>query len=262
MSRSHARLGPRQSTIAMMAGASDDHVDAFEVQVALKIDNPKLGVSATIQPEFVKEREDRKFVLLDFYQSRGVYTLLCSRLPSMPSNGRPYAKLLSQVLGNLKSQRDEAWRESLCSDGSKVSFYKNRSVVMPKRRHHQAIALAKSEIFEFEVEAIPGMCDGRLACIMPLQRKNRHSELWVAADSWNVLSKVVAHEHRKSLQDEDEAHATATNNETANWLEVEMEASTLHTPKRQPPGDGPATVEGQSPTKRQTTLHAFMKSAE
>ena len=116
------------------------------------------------------------------------------------------------------------------------------------------------EVFEFEVEAFPGMCDGRLSCLVPLERKNRHSELWVSEDSWSVLSKVVAHEHRMSLQEGGEAPATATNNETDDWME--MEVPTLHSPKRQSPGDGPAIVEGQSPAKRQTTLHAFMKSPE
>ena len=56
--------------------------DAWKVEDAVTIKNACLGLDVTIHPPFIKQMDDdSRSVLLHFYQSRGVYSLLSPRLP-------------------------------------------------------------------------------------------------------------------------------------------------------------------------------------
>ena len=102
-----------QSAVAM-AAPDESSENVFEVAMTMKVKNAGLGV-ATIQPVFTKLMDDgSRFVSLDFYQSRGGYSLLTFGQPPKP--GRHYGKLIAKVVGKLKRLRDDAFRKSLLAD--------------------------------------------------------------------------------------------------------------------------------------------------
>ena len=64
------------------ARLAEDAEDVFEVSDALIVNNPRLQTDGILKAQFIKIVDDRKFVSLDFYKSRGVYTLYWSRDPN------------------------------------------------------------------------------------------------------------------------------------------------------------------------------------
>ena len=202
--------------------ADENRDDVFEVMTTMKINNPCLGLDVTIHPCFIKLMDDgSRFVSLDFYRSRGVYALLSSRLPRKA--GRHYGKVLAKVVGDLKRQRDAAFRQSLLADAGAPAHVKRARCrgplsVKPRNRVLMAIAMGKSEVLQIEVDAFIHEFEGYcLSCFVCMERHNGNTEMWVDAQSstWNYLSKLVAHEYRNSLQGEGEAHATDNSANTA-----------------------------------------------
>ena len=96
--------------------ADERRDDVFEVEDAVRITNPCLGLDVTIHPPFIKAIDGDRVILLDFYRSRGVYSLLSSRLPQQP--GRQYGKLLAKVVKDLRRQRDDAFITSVRSEAA------------------------------------------------------------------------------------------------------------------------------------------------
>ena len=126
----------KQSGMAA-AAASAGRDDVFEVGQSLRIHNPALNVDVTIHSPFIKELEGNShFVSLDFYQSRGVYALLSSRLPKKALSKRPYTKVLAKVVGKLKRKRDDAFREAIQANApahKRIKFTGDYSV-LPKTK--------------------------------------------------------------------------------------------------------------------------------
>ena len=253
----------------MAAQADEGRDDVFEVVTSIKITNLSLGVDVSIHPSFIKEMsDDSRFVSLDFYRSRGIYALLSSRLPQQQAaahGGRQYAKLLAKVVGDLKRKRDKAFRQSVMASapqGVLPKVGRGDKSVLPRNRRLKAIALSAPEVVHCEMDAFEDEFDGyRLACVVPLERQNGNTELWVDSQgsTWNYLSKLVAHEYRKSLETQDEAQAPVDSSTTTPApIETEPATPIAHSPKRQSPGDDPAIAECASPAKRQTTLLSFM----
>ena len=253
-----------QSAVAM-AAPDESSEDVFEVAMTMKVKNAGLGVDATIQPAFIKLMDDgSRFVSLDFYQSRGGYSLLTSRLPPKP--GRHYGKLVAKVVGKLKRLRDDAFRKSLLADAPvhlNCAKCRGPSSITPKNRELNAIALSKNDVVEVEMDAIEDEFEGYcLSCAVCLERHNGNTELWVDAQSsmWYYMSRLVAHEYRNSPEGKGEAHAPVDSPNTATAPIAETPIATGHSPKRQSrDGDGPWVVECASPAKRQTTLLSFRK---
>ena len=142
------------------------------------------------------------------------------------------------------------------------SAFRSGASITPRTRALKTLALSKSDVVNIEMDAFDDEFNGySLTCIVPFERKNGNNELWVDAQgsTWNFLSKLVAHEHRKSLEEADEAIAVVDSpNTAAAPIAAEPAAQIAHSPKRQSPGDVP-DVECASPCKRQTTLLSFMK---
>ena len=207
----------------MAGAASAGRDDAFEVGRLLRIHNPALNVDVTIHDPFVKEVEgDRRFVSLDFYQSRGVYALLSSRLPKKSVARRPYAKVLAKVVAKLKRKRDVAFRAGIQGDApeSKEVKFAGRYSVLPKTsdRTLRAMAMARSDVVECDMPPLEGESDRfRLACLVPLGRRNQNTELFVDAKSttWDFLTKLVAQEYRAPQDEEEGASATVAPAEAA-----------------------------------------------
>ena len=87
------------ASIEVPASEDESRDDVFEIAIMMRIKNPCLGVDVAIHPSFIQVMDDDShFVLLDFYQSRGVYSLLSSRLPR--HSGRHHGKLLAKVIGD------------------------------------------------------------------------------------------------------------------------------------------------------------------
>ena len=123
----------------------------------------------------------------------------------------------------------------------------------------KVVAMSKGEVVQVKMDAIDGefdegYCLSRSVCF---DRNNKHTELWVDAqtNTWNYLSKLVAQEHRESLEGEDEARAPIDSPNTATAPIATTPTAAAHSSKRQSPGD----VKCASPAKRQTTLLSFMK---
>ena len=91
--------------------ADERRDDVFKVEDAVTIRNPCLGLDVTIPPLFIKAIDGDRFILLDFYRSRGVYRLLSSRLPQQ--QGRQYGKLLAKIVRDLRRRRDDAFIKSV-----------------------------------------------------------------------------------------------------------------------------------------------------
>ena len=193
--------------MAASAAASSGREDVFETGTSLRIHNPALNVDVTIHPPFLKELESEgRFVSLDFYQSRGVYSLLSSRLPKEPQAKRSYAKVLAKVVGMLKRTRDDAFRAGIASSAaadSKGMKFRGPYSVRPstKDRGLKTMAMAQSDVVQCDMPPLDGETDGfRLSCVVPLDRHNQNTEMLVDASSstWDFLSKLVAQEYRAS----------------------------------------------------------------
>ena len=231
--------------------------DVWKVEDAVTIKNACLGLDVTIHPPFIKAINDSRFILLDFYQSRGVYRLLTSRLP--PQQGRHYAQLLAKVVKDLRRGRDRAFVASVRT-AAPINIRRSKfRGIKPRCRSLKAVAMGKGEVVQVKMNAIDGEFDDNfcLSFSVCFERNNRHTELWVDActSTWNYLSKLVAHEYRESLEGEDEARAPIDSPNTATAPIATTPAAAAHSSKRQSPGD----VKCASPAKRQTTLLSFMK---
>ena len=231
--------------------------DVFEVASSIRVHNPCLNVDVIIHAAFIKEVEDEcRFVLLDFYQSRGVYSLLSSRLPQVAGK-RAHAKILAKVVADLRRKRDEVFRKSVQADvpdGANARFGRGVASVAPKNRRVKVVALSKRDGVSVEMEAFTEEFDGfHLSCIVPFERQNGNSELWVDSQgsTWNYLSKLVAHEYGKSLDGDDDVKSAVV---------AEPTTQIAHSPKRQSTSDDPG-VASASPSKRQTTLLGFLKQS-
>ena len=193
--------------MAASAAASAGREDVFEVGTSLRIYNSALNVDVTIHSPFIKELQgDSRFVSLDFYQSRGVYSLLSSRLPKKPQAKRPYAKVLAKVVGKLKRKRDDAFRAESASNADadpKLLKYRGPHSVRPLNRDRglKAVVMAQSDVVQCDMPPLDGESDGfRLSCMVPLDRHNKNNEMFVDASSSTLdfLSKLVAQEYRAS----------------------------------------------------------------
>ena len=195
------------------AAASAGRDDVFEVGQSLRIHNPALNVDVTIHSPFIKELEGNShFVSLDFYQSRGVYALLSSRLPKKALAKRPYTKVLAKVVGKLKRKRDDAFREAIQANApanTRIKFAGDYSVrPITKDRGVKAMAMSQSDVVQCDMPPLDGESDGfRLSCVVPLGRHNANSEIYVDAQSstWDFLSKLVAQEYRAAPEDQEVA---------------------------------------------------------
>ena len=106
-------------------------LDEFQAADSLTVDNPGLGLTAHISSAFLKVVDETKFVELDFYQSRGLYKIMTSRLPSISSSvqgGRAYGKLLAKVVGDIRAQRDAAFRMLVKTDPTLANISYGKSV--------------------------------------------------------------------------------------------------------------------------------------
>ena len=200
-----------ESTVVSAAGAAMSNTatvkatesdDVFDISTSLRVANARLEVEVSIQPAFLKEVEDTMFVSLDCYRSRGVYTLMSSRLVAGPA--RQYCKLLQHVVSVLKKKRDEAFRQQVLrhvGDHSLSVKSFGQSVTMPKNKRLKAGVLAVPETLEVEVDIFSEEFEGfRLSCLSPRERHNGNTELWVDSKSatWNYISKLVAHTQQQS----------------------------------------------------------------
>ena len=132
---------------------------------------------------------------------------------------------------------------------------------MPHGRKMRVHVLNKSDVVSVQTPAFDEEFDDyRLDCIVPLERHNGNTELWVDMQGglWNFLSKLALHEYRQSLVEKDEAPAVIDSSNTDAAPIAAEPAPMAHSPKRQSPGDCPR-VESASPSKRQTTLLSFLK---
>ena len=272
--RTVVRSSPRLCMLRSSSAVAMVDDDIFEVGVSIRVNNRALLVDVAIHPSFIKLMDDdSRFVSLDFYRSRGVYTLLSSRLPQEPPGGRKYSKLIANVVGALKRKRDHAFRQSVITDAPlsrEASFHakdRGSKSVMPRNRALKAIAMSKSDVVQFEVDAFDDEFDGyRVSCVVPLERHNGNTELWIDAQSktWNYLSKLVAHEYSSNgIGVEDQAQTPIDSpSTTTSTIETEPWSTPMasrHSPKRQSRGHDPAIVECAPPAKRQTNLLSYMR---
>ena len=252
----------------------DDNVvpDVFEVGMAIKVTNQSLNLHCTIHPAFIKVEDDRRFVLLDFYQSRGIYQILVSRLPPQPH--RHYFRLLAKVVAELKKARDLAFRKSVLGQSGKVIKHMTSgpNSIKPRSNDLLTIATELTGVFSFtvppSVDEFDGFC---LDCYLSsLDRRNGNSELWVddQASTWNYLTKLVKHTHSiQSLETENNEVAPVDPPVATPIAESPIAATIAESPiaatpcKRLSFGDGPGVVRPESQPKRQTTLRSFMKAS-
>ena len=106
-------------------------LDEFQVTESLTVDNPGLGFTTLIRSAFLKVVDETKFVELDFYQSRGVYNIMTSRLPSISNSvqsGRAYGKLLAKVVGDIRAHRDAAFQMLVKTDPTLANISYGKSV--------------------------------------------------------------------------------------------------------------------------------------
>ena len=245
-----------------------DNDDVFDISTSLRIVNSRLDVDVTIQPAFLQEVDRSTFVLLDFYRSRGVYALLTSRLPV--AEHRSYGKLLAKVVGTLKSQRDEAFKQAVLSDIgdcrlSPASF--GQSVTRPKNKRLRLGTMAGPESLEVKAEQFSmEFAEFRLSVLRPADRSNGNSQLWVdsKAESWNYISKLVAHMFEVddskvdplvvSQNPADRATGSTDGREALLDL-TNIEGSTAVVP--QEVSEELSQLLRQSPSKRQANLFSF-----
>ena len=169
-------------------------LDEFQVADSLTVDNPGPGLTAHISSAFLKVVDETKFVELDFYQSRGVYKIMTSRLPSIPSSvqgGRAYGKLLAKVVGDIRALRDAAFRMLVKTDPTLANISYGKSVTRPRNKRLRVAVLKQSEVVNITMKVDTSIIN--LACLVPQSRVNRYTELWVEADgrSLDQLSRIV-----------------------------------------------------------------------
>ena len=251
-----------------------DGDDEFEISSAVGVNNPALGIDVVIRAPFLKVVEDddgriNRFVLLDFYQSRGIYALMSCRLPPEAKAGRKYSKLLAIVVGGIRRKRDEQFRESVKNAApvdirTSSSTFKGPKSVLPRDRALKAIAFSKSDAVDVALGELSKESDGRIIkCLLPLHRKNGQTELWVSAEAstWDVLSKIALYEYRKNNGDVgfEQAAVDAPNHATSpvDAEPVETPVASRHSSKRRSTDDSPMT--GSPVEKRQASLLSFMK---
>lgn len=255
---------PRQSpSIEELDGESE-----FEIKSAISVTNPALRIDVVIHAPFLKYVEgddgrNTRYILLDFYRSRGVYALLCSRLPPEAKGGRKYGKLLATVVGEIRRKRDEQFRETVMDSADsrpKSHQFRGSKSVMPRHRCLKAIVFSKSDIVNVAMDDSDGR---KIQSICPHVRKNGQTELWVSAEAstWDALSKIVLREYRKNNGDvgfeeaavDDPCHDTSPVDAEAAQTPVANRCSS----KRRSADDSPMT--GSPIEKRQASLLSFMK---
>ena len=182
-------------SIAMCSDGDDTvALDEFQVTESLTVDNPGLGFTTLIRSAFLKVVDETKFVELDFYQSRGVYNIMTSRLPSISysvQGRRAYGKLLAKVVVDIRAQRDAAFRMLVKADPTLPNVLWRGSATRPRNKRLLVAAMKQSEVVNITMKVDTSII--KLACIVPQNRTNRYNELWVEADgrSLDHVSRIV-----------------------------------------------------------------------
>ena len=173
---------------------SDDE-GVFALRESIDIVSKEVGLKVHIPAEFLMKVDGVLFVHLDFYQSRGVYTMMACRsgkdTASRPAN---LSMAMRSVCADIRRVRDREFRSMVVrkSDGSKAFG----ACVMPRNKGLRAIALAQDDVNQCTLPAVEGVTDEVECDILHVStRTNRHSKLWVklACDVIDYISKVVSH---------------------------------------------------------------------
>ena len=102
------------------------------------------GTKVVIHPQFHQEIDNQKFLLLDFYRSRGVYSITTCRL-NKHKDSRHWAKVLRLASDELRKYRDAEFRKVVVA-GAKDNTTKFIRGVVPKQKRLRVIALAMNEV--------------------------------------------------------------------------------------------------------------------
>jgi hypothetical protein len=179
-------------------------------------------------------------------------------------------------VGEIWRKRDDAFRVSVSGDvasgirpDEQKSITRGKKSVWPIRRSLKAIALIKSDVVAVKMDGLDNESDDRhIECFTPIARHNGNTELWVnaTASTWDILSKWVLHEYRKSSDDAGlEQAAIDSPSHTTSPVDaelVETPVSDRCSSKRQSADDSPMTGECKPFLKRQASLLSFMKRGD
>jgi len=166
---------------------ADNRDDVFAFEETVVITNKSLGLRATIPPQFRKVVTEITFTKLDYWQSRGIYSILTCKLPKQKSHSKAdgdaqkstiNGKIIS-VCTKLRKARDDAFRKSVMAKCTKPGM-KFSGAVKPRNKQLNIIAIQHHDTITVDMPAVDdatGPCS--ILCVCNDDRKNRYSELWV-----------------------------------------------------------------------------------
>ena len=167
----------------------------FDVMDVLVIKLHK--TQAIIRPKFYKRVEGRRFLSLNFYQSRGIYNLMTVKLGRQTRDqriGRKFSKVLKATVDELRTQRDTEFPKSVITASKSAAKFRGGTV--PKAKNLKIQALGMNETLTVNMPAYGDDIGPRqINCLMPQGRKNRHNEMLIALESAEMeyLAKLVVH---------------------------------------------------------------------
>ena len=179
---------------------------AFTFEPTLEVTNSACNMRVSIMAKFLKKVDDREFILLDFYKSRGVYNmmscrvLLADKTINKGSRSSNMYRTLKTVCKKIRGLRDAAIKRTIHSNDVKKprsSELRRPHSIMPVLAKHRATALALDDCITFDLPAVPDVADqATCTATVELNRKNQNNQLWVAAESqvFDYISKIVLHE--------------------------------------------------------------------
>lgn len=178
----------------MSSSSEDEGTDSFKFKDCVQISNKQLKLRAMIQPKFRKSINGQVFTKLDFYQSRGIRSLLACKLSatSKQIRGGHGKGKINKFCKSLRKMRDKSFREQVVlASGQRLKF---QGTTMPRNRHLKTLAIARQSV-TFSMPVVPGVADECVfSCAIPDNRVNGNSELWIELTGpvCEYMSKVIA----------------------------------------------------------------------
>jgi hypothetical protein len=248
------------------AESDGDQQEGFMFQPALVISEPSLRFHTTIQPKFVRDIDGARFVNLDFYQSRGVYSLLVCKVQGISSQSRPVSHVLKTFCNDIRKIRDDTFRQSVRDACVQDKASKFDAGILPKAKRLRVIARAQSEIVHVKLPDVADVDGVDCKCLMT-DRKNRHNQLWMELDHCvcTYLVEVVVYKwnNRQSMPDDvDDCEGEAQEQHGEPTHAQNAEPSACNAQEGPAPTDSlplVGEVEHEPPKKRQSVLSSFFK---
>ena len=153
----------------------EDQVDdpsAFVIEKSVSIRCKELKLNVKLSPKFVKELDAHTFFLCDFYQSRGVYSILTCRLDEAPSKGPRCYTDLQSVAKDIRQLRDSAHQLKVKSSQLTTNARFDGDRVVPRQPELRSQWLAQDEIIEVLMPAIGDQPGYNLKCIARSASRN------------------------------------------------------------------------------------------